>query len=98
MNKAQLQASLAFNGETLSKAENIPAPDEFLNSLTMTPKIASLNIVTAREVDSLTAMCINTRLECFFVRFCEAEGIDMEKALNTARAILEEAEIPQGEL
>lgn len=98
MNKAQLQAGLAFNSETLSKAENTPAPDEFLNALTMTHKIASLNIVAARELDPITAIAINTRFECFFVRFCEAEGIDMEKALNTARAILEAAEIPQGKL
>lgn len=112
MNKAQLQAGLAFNGETLSKAENTPdpnarttrsahsspVPDEFLNSLTMTHKIASLNIVAARELDPIIAIAINTRFECFFVRFCEAEGIDMEKALNTARAILDAAEIPQGKL
>lgn len=31
-------------------------------------------------------------------RFCEAEGIDIEKAAGTARAILEAAEIPQGRL
>lgn len=98
MNKAELQASLAFNSETLSKAENTPAPDEFLNSLTMTHKIASLNIVAARELDPITAIIINTRFEAFFARFCEAEGIDIEKAATTARAILEEAEIPQGEL
>lgn len=98
MNKAQLQASLAFNGETLSKAENTPAPDKFLNSLTMTHKIASLNIVAARELNPIIAIAINTRFECFFVRFCEAEGIDIEKALNTARAILEAAEISQGKL
>lgn len=98
MNKAQLQAGLAFNGETIAEAENTPAPDEFLNSLTMTHKIASLNIVAARELDPITAIAINTRFECFFVRFCEAEGIDIEKALNTARAILEAAEIPQGKL
>lgn len=98
MNKAQLQASLSFNSETLSNSENNPAPDKFLNSLTMTHKIASLNIVAARELDPITAIAINTRFECFFVRFCEAEGIDMEKALNTARAILEAAEIPQGKL
>ena len=59
---------------------------------------AHLNIVTPIEVDSLTAIFINTRFECFFVRFCEAEGIEIEKALNTARAILETAEIPQGKL
>lgn len=112
MNKAQLQASLAFNGETIAEAENTPAPharttrsahsspvsDEFLNSLTMTHKIASLNIVAARELDPIISIAINTRFECFFVRFCEAEGIDIEKALNTARAILEAAEIPQGKL
>lgn len=96
MNKEQRQAGLAFNSETLSKAENTPAPDEFLNSLTMTPKIASLNIVADRELDPIIAIAINTRFECFFVRFCEAEGIDIEKAANTARSILEEAEIPQG--
>lgn len=98
MNKAQLKAGLSFNSETLSKAEYTPAPDEFLNSLTMTPKIASLNIVADCELDPITAIAINTRFECFFVRFCEAEGIDIEKALNTARAILEAAEIPQGKL
>lgn len=98
MNKAQLQAGLSFNSETLSKAENNPVPDKFLNSLTMTHKIASLNIVLARELDPIIAIAINTRFECFFVRFCEAEGIDIEKALNTARAILEAAEIPQGKL
>lgn len=112
MNKEQLQAGLSFNSETLAEAENTPAPharttrsvhsspvpDEFLNSLTMTHKIASLNIVAARELDPITAIAINTRFECFFVRFCEAEGIDIEKALNTARAILEAAEIPQGKL
>lgn len=98
MNKEQRQAGLAFNSETLSKAENNPAPDKFLNSLTMTPKIASLNIVADRELDPITAIAINTRFECFFVRFCEAEGIDIEKALNTARAILEAAEITQGKL
>ena len=112
MNQSQVQSSLAFNGETLAEAENTPAPhagttrsvhfspvsDEFLNSLTMTHKIASLNIVAARELDPITAIAINTRFECFFVRFCEAEGIDIEKALNTARAILEAAEIPQGKL
>lgn len=98
MNKAQLQAGLSFNGETIAEAENTPAPDEFLNSLTMTHKIASLNIVAARELDPITAIFINTRFEAFFVRFCEAEGIDIEKALNTARAILEAAEIPQGKL
>ena len=64
----------------------------------MTRKIASLSIVAARELDPITAIAINTRFECFFVRFCEAEDIDMEKALNTARAILEAAEIPQGKL
>lgn len=112
MNKAQLQAGLASNGETLAKAENSPAPharttrnihfspcpDKFLNSLTMTPKIASLNIVAVRELEPIIAIAINTRFECFFVRFCEAEGIDIEKALNTSRAILEAAEIPQGKL
>ena len=98
MSKAQLQAGLSFNSETLSKAEYTPAPDEFLNYLTMTRKIASLNIVADRELDPITAIAINTRFECFFVRFCEAEGIDIEKALNTARAILEAAEIPQGKL
>lgn len=112
MNKAQLQAGLAFNSETLSKAETTPAPlarttrnihfspvpDKFLNSLTMTHKIASLNIVAARELDPITAIAINTRFECFFVRFCEAAGIDIEKALNSARAIMEAAEIPQGKL
>lgn len=96
MNKEQRQAGLAFNSETLSKAENNPAPDKFLNSLTMTPKIASLNIVAARELDSITAICINIRFGNFFARFCEAEGIDIEKAATTARAILEAAEIPQG--
>lgn len=98
MNKEQLQAGLAFNSETLSKAENTPAPDKFLNSLTMTHKIASLKIVADRELDPIIAIAINTRFECFFVRFCEAEGIDIEKALNTAHAILEAAEIPQGKL
>lgn len=98
MNKEQRQAGLAFNSETLSKAENTPAPDEFLNSLTMTPKIASLNIVADRELDPIIAIAINTRFECFFVRFCEAEGIDIEKAANTARSILVAAEIPQGKL
>lgn len=62
----------------------------------MTPKIASLNIVAARELDPIIAIAINTRFECFFVRFCEAEGIDIEKAINTARAILKKAGIPQG--
>lgn len=62
----------------------------------MAHKIALLNIVTSSEVDSLTAIYINTRFEAFFARFCEAEGIDIEKAATTARAILEEAEIPQG--
>lgn len=61
----------------------------------MAHKIALLNIVTAREVDSLTALSINVRFEAFFARFCETEGIDIEKAANTARAILEEAGIPQ---
>ena len=98
MNKTQLQAGLAFNSETLSKAENTPAHDEFLNSLTMTHKIATLNIVADRELDPIIAIAINTRFECFFVRFCEAEGINIEKALNTARAILEAAEITQGKL
>lgn len=98
MNKELLQAGLAFNGEALAEAENTPAPDEFLDSLTMTPKIASLNIVAARELDPIIAIAINTRFECFFVRFCEAEGIDIEKALNTARAILVAAGIPQGKL
>ena len=98
MNKAQLQAGLSFNSETLSKAENNPVPDKFLNSLTMTQKIASLNIVAARELEPITAIAINTRFECFFVRFCEAEEIDIEKALKTARAILEAAEISQGKL
>ena len=36
--------------------------------------------------------------QCFFARFCEAEGIDIEKAANTARAIQEAAEIPQDKL
>ena len=98
MNKPQLQPGLAFNSETLSKAENTPARDEFLNSLTMTHKIATLNIVADRELDPIIAISINTRFECFFVRFCEAEGIEIEKALNTARAILEAAEITQGKL
>ena len=62
----------------------------------MTHKIASLNIVTARELDPFTAIFINARFEGFFARFCEAEGIDIEKAAITARAILEEAEISQG--
>ena len=57
---------------------------------------AHLNIVTARELDPITAICINIRFEAFFARFCEAEDIDIEKAATTARAILEEAEIPQG--
>ena len=64
----------------------------------MAHKIALLNIVTARELDPITAIFVNTRFEAFFARFCEAEGIDIEKAATTARAILEEAEIPQGEL
>ena len=64
----------------------------------MSHKIALLNIVTSSEVDPITAIFINTRFEAFFARFCEAEGIDIEKALNTARAILEAAEIPQGKL
>ena len=54
--------------------------------------------MAARELDPIIAIAINTRFECFFVRFCEAEGIDIEKALNTARAILEAAEISQGKL
>lgn len=61
-----------------------------------TNKIALLNIVTARELDPFTAIFINTRFEAFFARFCEAEGIDIEKAATTAHSILEEAEIPQG--
>ena len=64
----------------------------------MAHKIALLNIVTSRELDPLTAIFINTRFEAFFARFCEAEGIDIEKAANTARAILEAAEIPQDKL
>ena len=64
----------------------------------MSHKIALLNIVTSSEVDPITAIFINTRFEAFFARFCEAEGIDIEKAAGTARAILEEAEIPQGKL
>ena len=64
----------------------------------MAHKIALLNIVTARELDPITAICINTRFEAFFARFCEAEGLDIEKAATTARAILEAAEIPQGKL
>ena len=64
----------------------------------MARKIALLNIVTARELAPITAIIINTRFEAFFARFCEAEGIDIEKAATTARAILEEAEIPQGKL
>ena len=59
---------------------------------------AYLNIVTARELDPITTIFINTRFKAFFARFCEAEGIDIEKAATTARAILEEAEIHQGEL
>ena len=64
----------------------------------MAHKIALLNIVTSRELDPLTAIFINTRFEAFFARFCEDEGIDIEKAANTARAILEAAEIPQDKL
>lgn len=64
----------------------------------MTHKIALLNIVTSRELDPLTAIFINTRFEAFFARFCEAEGIDIEKAATTARAILEAAEIPQDKI
>lgn len=64
----------------------------------MAHKIALLNIVTARELAPITAICINIRFENFFARFCEAEGIDIEKAAGTARAILEAAEIPQGNL
>lgn len=62
----------------------------------MAHKIALLNIVAVRELDPITAICINTRFEAFFARFCEAEGIDIEKAANTARAILKKAGIPQG--
>ena len=64
----------------------------------MADKIALLNIVTARELDPITAIFINTRFAAFFARFCEAEGIDIEKAATTARTILEAAEILQGEL
>lgn len=64
----------------------------------MAKKIALLNLVTAKELDPITAIFINTRFEAFFARFCEAEGIDIEKAAGTARAILEAAEIPQGRL
>ena len=64
----------------------------------MARRIALPNIATSSELDPITATCINTRFRAFFARFCEAEGIDIEKALNTARAILEAAEIPQGKL
>ena len=64
----------------------------------MAHKIALLNIVTSRELDPFTAIFVNTRFEAFFARFCEVEGIDIEKAANTARAILEAAEIPQDKL
>lgn len=64
----------------------------------MAHKIALLNIVTSRELDPLTAIFVNTRFEAFFARFCEVEGIDIEKAATTARAILEAAEIPQDKI
>ena len=57
---------------------------------------AHLNIVMARELDPITTIFINTRFEAFFARFCEAEGIDIEKAANTARDILKKAGISQG--
>ena len=59
---------------------------------------AHLNIVTSSELDPITAICINTRFEAFFARFCEVEGIDIEKSATTARAILEKAGISQGVL
>lgn len=64
----------------------------------MAHKIALLNIVTVKELDPILAIFINTRFEAFFARFCEDSGLDLEQAADKARRILEDAEIPQGQL
>ena len=64
----------------------------------MAKKIALLNLVTAKELDPITAIFINTRFEGFFARFCEVSGLDVETAAPIARQILEDAEIPQGQI
>ena len=54
-----------------------------------------LKIVTAKELDPITAGCINTRFSAFFARFCEESGIHYERAAAMAKGVLHDAEIPQ---
>lgn len=57
--------------------------------------IIPLRIVTAQELDPLTASCINMRFSAFFSRFCEEAGLHVERAALMAKGVLHDAEIPQ---
>lgn len=55
----------------------------------------SLTFVTAQELDPFTAIALNARFYGFLASFSKANHIDFTTAVETARTILENAEIPQ---
>lgn len=51
--------------------------------------------VTAQELDPFTAIALNARFYSFLASFSKANHIDFSQAVETARCILQNAEIPQ---
>lgn len=51
--------------------------------------------VTPQELDPFTAIALNARFYGFLASFSKANHIDFTTAVETARTILENAEIPQ---
>jgi len=55
-----------------------------------------LVLFTSREiVDTFLTTAINTRFNTFMAVFCAQQGLDFNRAMDNARDILREAEIPQ---
>jgi len=54
-----------------------------------------LVLVTAKELDPITSSFLNARFTSFMVRFIEANNLEPKPAIESARDILRDAEIPQ---
>ena len=54
-----------------------------------------LVLVTAKELDPITSSFLNARFTSFMVRFIEVNNLEPNPAIESARDILRDAEIPQ---
>lgn len=58
----------------------------------------SLTFFTPQELDPFLSSIVNARFYAFMGSFCKANHIDFAQGVETARRILQDAEIPQADI